>query len=96
MQYGRHSPQVTSPHMYTLPKFKINLAVTVSICMQAFPRWGSYSEEKWTLSLRGGGLILEKCGPLYYTSYGSSFCPKAKGGGRQPPPPPGYGPDLHH
>ena len=52
---------------------------------------GSYSGGKWTLSLKkgGGGLIWEKCGPLYYTLW--SLCPKGEGrvfGPPQTPPPP--------
>ena len=45
---------------------------------------------------RGGGLIWEKCGPLYYTLW--SLWPN--GGGvfgpprPPPPPPPGYGPAI--
>ena len=68
------------------------VCVCMYVCKQArsqdFTR-GSYSGEKWTLSLRGGG-----GGPLYYTLW--SLWPKGGGGSSDPPdPPPGYGPGKY-
>ena len=59
---------------------------------QDFPRGGSYSGEKWTLSLKGG-VSFGKNVDLCTVPYGA-FGPR--GGGSSdppdPPPPPGYGP----
>ena len=45
------------------------------------------------LKPKGGGLIWEIFGPLYYTLW--SLWPKG-GGSSDPPDTPGYGPELHY